>query len=182
MQLPRRVFLDTNVVNFILDHGGSIFEGEPPENHLSERDLADIKALHFVFLTGERAHWELAVSPLTYQEISQTQCPVRRASLESWFQEVWAYWRDCFAEDGTLSDEYAEDLATKFGDSKLLQAFPDKSDRRLICHALAYECDTFCTRDHKTIIKKAKLIDAELPLEILTPKQWGERINALGGF
>ena len=70
MQLPRRVFLDTNVVNFILDHGGSIFEGEPPENHLSERDLADIKALHFVFLTGERAHWELAVSPLTYQEIS----------------------------------------------------------------------------------------------------------------
>jgi hypothetical protein len=112
--------------------------------------------------------------------ISRDKNP-NRHSLR-WFQEVWTYWRDCFAEDGTLSDEYAEDLATKFGDSKLLQAFPDKSDRRLICHALAYECDTFCTRDHKTIIKKAKLIDAELPLEILTPKQWGERINALGGF
>lgn len=182
MHLPRRIFLDTNVVNFILDHGGSIFEGEPSEDHLSERDLADIKALHFVFRTGERAHWELAVSPLTYQEITQTQCAVRRASLERWFREVWAYWRVCFAEDGTLSDQYAEDLAADFGDSKLLQAFPDKADRHLICHAIAYDCDSFCTRDHKTIIKKAKLIDTKLPLEILTPMQWGERIYSLGCF
>ncbi len=177
MQLPRRVFLDTNVVNFILDHGGSIFDGESPEEHLSERDLADLEALHLVFLTGERAHWELAVSPLTYQEISQTQSPVRRASLESWFREVWVHWRECFAEDGTLSDEYAEELAARVVDSTLLQAFPDKADRRLICHAIAYECDTFCTRDNKTILKKARLV-TKLPLEILSPGQWGERIYA----
>lgn len=64
--LPRRVFLDTNVVNFILDHGASIFEGESPREGLSLRDIADLHALHLIFLTGQRAHWEIAVLPLTY--------------------------------------------------------------------------------------------------------------------
>lgn len=182
MNLPLRVFLDTNVVNFVLDHGACIFEGEAPPESLSKTDLADLQALHLIFLTGERAHWELAVSPLTYQEISQTPDLNRRKDLEHWFGEVWCYWRDCFAEDGTLNDAYAEELEQKLADSSLLQCFPDKSDRALICHAIAYQCDAFCTRDRKTILKKLKGAP-KLPLEVLSPSEWGERIwAARNGF
>ena len=182
MHLPRRVFLDTNVVNFVLDHGASIFDGEVPQEGLSHRDLEDVDALHLIFRTGERAHWELAISPLTYAEISQTRDPARRASLERWFAEVWTYWRECFAEDGTLSDEYAEELAMTMAQSEQLKAFPDETDRRLICHAIAYECDAFCTRDHKTILRRTKLAPA-LPLAIFSPKEWGEHIyEARRGF
>ena len=175
MQLPRRVFLDTNVVNFVLDHGPSIFDGEDPQGQLSETDLADLQALHLIFVTGERAHWELAVSPLTYEEISRTPDPRRRKDLAHWFGEVWSHWRDCFNEDGTLSDKYAEELAAKLANSTLLESFPDEADRILLCHAIAYECDAFCTRDRKTILKKVKLA-AKLPLQVMSPANWGARI------
>ncbi len=177
MHLPRRVFLDTNVVNFVLDHGMSIFEGQEPQQLLSDTDLADLQALHLIFLTGQRAHWELAVSPLTYQELSKTPDMKRRSDLERWFSEVWCYWRECFTEDGTLNDEYAVQLEQRLAGSALLQCFPDASDRALICHAIAYQCDAFCTRDRKTILKRLKAAP-ELPLEVLSPAEWGERIWA----
>jgi len=178
INLPRRVFLDTNVVNFVLDHGMCIFEGEEPQESLSASDLSDLQALHLIFLTGERAHWELAVSPLTYQEISQTPDLERRKDLERWLGELWCYWRDCFAEDGTLSDAYAKELEHRLVGSPLLRCFPDRSDRALISHAIAYQCDAFCTRDRKTILKRLKAAP-ELPLEVLSPTQWGERIWAV---
>ena len=178
MHLPRRVFLDTNVVNFVLDHGASIFDGEDTSSGLSAADRADVEALRLVFLTGERAHWELAVSPLTYAEITQTPDPNRRAALEHWFGELWQHWSDCFSEDGTLSHEYAENLAKRVAESGLMAAFPDAEDQALLCHAIAYECDAFCTRDRKTILKKAKA-GPKLPLELISPAEWGERIWAV---
>jgi len=182
VQLPRRVFLDTNVVNFVLDHGESIFDGEEPDAATSDTDLADVRALHLIFLTGERTHWELAVSPLTHKEIMQTTDHHRRQSLERWFNEVWCHWRDCMAEDGGLSDDYADELASKVGSSSLLLTFPDVQDRILICHAIAYECDAFCTRDRRTILKRVSRAPA-LPLEIMSPAEWGEPILAIrGGF
>jgi len=177
MHLPFRIFLDTNVVNFILDYGSCIFEGEEPPESLSEVDLADLKALHLIFLTGERAQWELAVSPLTFQEISQTTDLKRRRDLESWFGEVWCYWRSFFAEDQNLNDVYVQEIELELASSPLLQCFPDESDRALICHAIAYRCDAFCTRDRKTILKKLKNAP-KLPLDVLSPSEWGERIWA----
>ena len=108
MNLPRRVFLDTNVVNFIVDHDSYIFEGEDDGiSNLSPRDRADREALRLVFETGQRAHWEMVVSDVTYAEILATADEHRRSVLLWLFQELWAYWRGCFAEDGALCDTYA---------------------------------------------------------------------------
>lgn len=182
MKLPRRVFLDTNVVNFVLDHSEHIFDGAAPSLGLSEADLADLHALHLIFLCGERAHWELAVSPLTYTEIAQTPNERRRAALKYWFNEVWQQWRVCFAEDDRLSDAHADDLASRMSDSGILDAFPDDNDRVLICHAIAYDCDAFCTRDRKTILKRVQR-NRQLPLEIISPREWGNFIrSASHGF
>jgi len=176
MTLPRRVFLDTNVICFILDHTESILENDKPPRHLPSRDIQDIEALSLIFQTGQRAYWELAVSPLTYQEIMATSDPNRRRTLEQWFDEILIYWRDCCDEDGSFSDSYASKIENILRESKMLSAFPDMNDRSLISHAIAYECDAFCTRDHRTILKRAHQAST-LPIQIISPTDWANLIQ-----
>ena len=97
--LPGRVFLDTCVVNLILDFGEQIHEGVAKPDGLNERNAGDIDALCNIFLVGQRAHWQLAVSPHTYQEVIGTANPHRRRTLENWFFELWQYWRDIIDPD-----------------------------------------------------------------------------------
>ncbi len=177
MNLPRRVFVDTNVVNFIVDHDAYIFEGE--DNgiaNLSPRDRADLEGLRLVFETGQRAHWEMVVSDATSAEILATADEHRRRVLLRLFEELWVYWRDCFAEDGALCDRHASELARKLESGGVLSMFPDASDRQLLAHAIAYECDAFCTRDRKTISRNVDR-SPRLPFEIISPAVWGERIE-----
>lgn len=177
MNLPRRVFLDTNVVNLIVDHDAYIFEGEVDGIvNLLPRDRADLEALRLVFETGQRAHWEMVVSDATHAEILATADEHRRRVLLRLFQELWVYWRDCFAEDGELCDTHASELARKLENGGVLSMFPDASDRQLLAHAIAYKCDAFCTRDHKTILRNVDRSPL-LPFEIISPAAWGERIK-----
>jgi hypothetical protein len=171
MNLPRRVFLDTNVVNFVLDYDGCIFENETVPSELPSRDKEDVEALRKIFATGERAMWELAVSPRTYLELSATSSPLRRRRLEGWFREVWDYWMDCLHEDEMLKDRLASPRSEKRALLDMLTPFPDATDRDLIRDAIAYECDAFCTRDHKTIIKRRERVP-DLPIAILSPREW----------
>jgi len=53
--IPGRVFLDTCVVNFILDHSEEIHEGIAPRTDAGERVIADITALYNIFFVGQRA-------------------------------------------------------------------------------------------------------------------------------
>ena len=60
--VPGRVFLDTCAVNFILDYGEQIHDGVSPPSGLGDRARADVDALYNIFLTGQRAMWQLAIS------------------------------------------------------------------------------------------------------------------------
>lgn len=86
----------------MLDHGGAIHDGDTPSPDLDARDVQDIDALRNVFLTGQRAGWQLAVSPFTYSEIARTKDPVRLSSLHMWFQELWQYWRSVVESDPNM--------------------------------------------------------------------------------
>ena len=68
--IPGRVFLDTCVVNFMLDYGEQIHDGAPVPVDASERMVRDIEALYNIMLVGQRAMWQLAISPHTYREIA----------------------------------------------------------------------------------------------------------------
>lgn len=92
--IPGRVFLDTCVVNFILDYGEQIHEGLQLPPGVNHRVAQDIEALYNIFFVGQRAMWQLAISPHTYQEIANTQNTHRRGQLEYWFKDLWQYWRD----------------------------------------------------------------------------------------
>jgi hypothetical protein len=73
--IPRRVFLDTSVVNLALDYGGQIHNGEEIPEGIPHRVREDIDALIGIFATGQRAFWQMAISPQTYREVTNTSDP-----------------------------------------------------------------------------------------------------------
>src|SRR5438445_9884967 len=101
-EIPSRVFLDTCVVNFMLDFGEQIHDGATSPPRIDDRQAADIDALRNLFLTGQRTMWQLALSPHTYFEITRTQDQKRRSVLDLWFQELWQYWRSTIDANDNL--------------------------------------------------------------------------------
>jgi hypothetical protein len=170
-EIPGRVFLDTCVVNFMLDFGQQIHDGAAIP-HVPRRDSADVEALRNLFLIGQRAMWQLAISPHTYFEIARTRDDGRLSDLHVWFQELWQYWRSTIESNDDLpSFIEAEDVRVRTLVSGYLACLPDVGDRILLCDALVYRCDLFCTRDWSTILKH-RLELAELPIQIVTPSEW----------
>lgn len=175
MKIAGRVLFDTNLVNLTLDCGEFIFDGGEIPDHIPKTALEDVMALRAIFSTGQRAGWQLAISPLTYQEIAATSDPVRRAKLMDWFSEFWLYWREFFEADA-LSDEHAASLAHCLVGSDWLAIFPQTSDRVLVAHAIAYGCNAFCTRDRKTILRHREKVRG-VPLRFLSPTEWWQEIQ-----
>ena len=175
--IPGRVFLDTSVVNFILDRGEQIHDNCPHPEGTSERDGQDIDALYSIFMTGSRAMWQLAISPYTYYEVISTNEPNRRHYLESWFFEIWQYWRGLVRQSNELpSFIEAEDLRVSLLASGYLNALPHLGDRVLLCDAIVYQCDLFCTRDWKSILAKRQQLSS-IPIEIVSPHEWWLKIR-----
>lgn len=180
MDIPGRVLLDTNIVNFILDWGEAIHDSGEIPSYVSDRDVEDILALRAIWLTGQRATWQLAISPRTYYEIEATTDAVRRAALESWLSELWHYWRELF-NHYELSDYDADSLARRLVPSEILAVLPDRSDRELLAHAIAYECDTMCTRDRRTILRHRDKL-TRVSVRILMPAEWWAEISPYAGL
>lgn len=173
----RRVFLDTSVVNLALDYGDVIHDGCEIPDTISSRMRDNIEALRGIFGTGQRAFWQFAISPLTYREVRATKDPERCHYLISWFFELWHYWRELVRTMDNLPGLMeAEETRISMMSSSILNILPDLSDRLLICDAIIYNCDCFCTVDWKSIlIHREKLMD--LPLKIVTPLEWWEKIK-----
>jgi len=181
-EIPGRAFLDTSVVNFILEFGEQIHDGADNPPGLSKYQSNDIDALYNIFLTGRRADWQLAISPFTYYEIANTTDPGKRRSLSSWFVEIWDHWVGIIENNDDLPTLIeAEKTRTALLSSDALVDLPDINDRILIVDALVYRCDCFCTRDWTTILsKRDKLKSIGIP--ILTPSEWWDRIRPFGGL
>ncbi len=175
--VPGRVFLDTSVVNFWMDHGQEISEGTSSISGLPEVDVADINALHCIHITGKRAGWQLAVSPHTYQEVVRTSNVNRREYLERWFLEIWDYWQGIIRDNSDLPTfTEAEATRVRILSSGVLDTLPDLADRILVVDAIVYRCDVFCTRDRRTIIKHRDDLSS-VGIPILTPSEWWEMIK-----
>ncbi len=180
MNIAGRILFDTNLVNLTLDCGEFIFDGGEIPSNIPEKAMDDVIALRAMFLTGGRASWQLAISPLTYQEIDGTPDGARRANLMRWFGELWLYWREFFEAEG-LSDEHADSLARRLVDSDFLAPIPQLSDRVLVAHAIAYGCDRFCTRDRRTILRHREKIRG-VPLRLLSPTEWWQEVAPYAGL
>jgi hypothetical protein len=96
-------------------------------------------------------------------------------------QELWQYWRSVVASDDALpSFIEADELRVRTLTSGYLSVLPDVADRVLVCDALVYRCDLFCTRDWTTILKHRDDL-AGLPIGIVTPSEW-TRVQPYAGL
>jgi hypothetical protein len=80
------------------------------------------------------------------------------------------------ADGQDKNNRYATDLARRLRNSSFLSSLPDINDRDLIAHAVAFQCDAFCTRDVRTIHRKKASLRT-LPLKILTPAEWWQHVK-----
>jgi hypothetical protein len=166
--VPAKIFLDTNVVNLIVKWPEQIFEHVPVPPDVNERTAHDVEALMHLFYTGQRASWQLVASAKTIEEILQTADERVREALLDYAIEV--------ADQTSAASLQGRDLGRRLNDSSLLGALPDPSDRELVGNAIGMGCDVFCTRDHRTIIRKRHLLP-KLPVRILTPVEWWKAIK-----
>jgi hypothetical protein len=171
-QIPQRVFLDTNIVNLIVKWPEQIFEQAAPPPDLDEGRAHDIEALMHLFYIGQRMSWQMIASAKTLEEIDRTVDEAVRNDLLNYAIEV---------ADTSVASRWGRELGRRLNGSTLLQALPDASDRELLGNAIGMGCDVFCTRDHKTIIRKRDQLPL-LPLRILTPTEWWAAVKPWGGL
>ena len=96
--------------------------------------------------------------------------------------EVWDYWITIIEENNDLpSFVEAEKTKIKLLSSGILDIIPDIEDRLLICDAVVYKCDCFCTRDYKTILKHRNRLSS-IPIKIISPKEWWNLIRPYAGL
>jgi hypothetical protein len=169
-RIPRRVFLDTNVINLLVKFSEEVFDFVDISARLESTLALDVEALRHIFFVGQRANWSVFGSLKTLEELSQTGDLDLRRRLLGYGMEVID--RDFNDEDW----KYGVNLGRKLRDSHFLSALPDLADRELVGNAIGLGCDAFCTCDRKTIVKKHRQLKL-LPVRVLTPGEWWAHIK-----
>jgi hypothetical protein len=145
-RLPRRIFLDSNVLQNLLNYGGFIFEGEAlPERAkvLEDRSGLDkLEALRAIMFVNQRAGFEFALSERSLAEV--------RASGDhrylQWAYDVLDHWQACIEEAGGINPADVS-LAEKLDGRPF--GYLSEEDRLLIKDAILLGCDAFLTFENK---------------------------------
>jgi hypothetical protein len=171
--MPRRIFLDTNIVNLLVRYSEQVFEQAPIPTDIDETTAQDIEALMHVFHVGARASWDILASRKVLDEISRTPDDDLKAELLDYAVQIVGP----PGEDGDL----ATSLGRRLINAPFAAALPDAADRELIGNAVGFQCDVFCTCDRRTIIRKRDQV-TQLPLRILTPAEWWAHVKPWAGL
>jgi hypothetical protein len=173
--IPRRVFLDTNVLNVLVKHGEHVFERVPVPAEVDDTLAEDIQSLMFVFAVGTQAPWDIVASRKTLDELRNT--PDSHSDLRDEMLDYAIGLVTAQDEDSA----HATRLGRLIVDAPFVAALPDIADRELIGNAVGYGCDVFVTRDRTTIIRKRHRL-RQLPIRILTPREWWESVKPWAGL
>ena len=191
--LPKLIFLDTNIVQNLYSFGEFIFDRvstpdlEKKLSTLGPRITADIYALADFMALGVRAGWPLAVSPGTQREFRAIQDPNKRDTLTAWEQRLADYFAENFdqSQGETEGSSYSETTCfTSLQRSRmadLLKAFPDKQDQQLFIDAVERGCDVFLTMDYKTIWQHRDKVK-QFRLHVMRPVELLEYVRPWAGL
>lgn len=156
-KLPKRIFLDTSVVNKVVEFGEYLFDDYLAGSSLREykrrpsEDQEDIDALHYLFQVYQRLCMPMCVSQTTLCELGRTMDSDKRNHLLQYAGEVIDHWLtgvDTRRPTAIKSDEFKD---TCVSISQNLTFLPDDGDRLLFAEAVLFGCDAFLTMDRKTI-------------------------------
>ena len=190
---PRRIFLDTNIVQNLHSFGEFIYDNYlAPEMHskverLGSRFTEDIYALRDFMALGQRNGLPIAVSARTLKELEATPQPQKCFELSMWGSELAHYFTSHFDElqdemEGLGFREVRHFTHSQRADlSNMLKSLPDKSDRQLIIDAMEYDCDTFLTMDYKTVGRYRNVV-GQLGIQVMRPSELLEHISPWAGL
>ena len=191
-ELPKLVFLDTNVVQNLHSFGEFIYEDvlDPmTDSSISAhgpRFRDDIFALADFMSLGRHCGWPIAVSPGTIGELGAIQRPDKRHKLTNWANGLLQYFSQ-FSElsvaDGDSCDSGLERFTAgqRCWLSELLEFLPQESDRQLVIDALERGCDVFLTMDYKTIWRYRDDLN-RFGLQVMRPVELLEHIKPWAGL
>jgi hypothetical protein len=146
MNLPNRIFLDTNVINLIVEHSDFVFEEMNLDERLNDRLYHDLLGIRQIFRYANHNTIEIVVSETSFAETRETKDAAKRRKLEIYCNDIFQSFQSLVEDDFTkhsIQKKYLQEYLIERGFNKLI----DANDRSLIIEALIYKCDVFCTRD-----------------------------------
>lgn len=171
--LPRRIFLDSSVLQNLERYGAFIWDGEAlPESSKVLRDrfgLDKLVALRAIMFVNERAGFEFALSERSLNEVLDSG---DRRYLQ-WAYDVLDHWQACIEDAGGL-EPADEALIAKVRGGSFEYLSP--KDRDLIEDAVSLGCEAFLTFENK-LPKNAPHIERELGIKVLTPVHYWELLQ-----
>ena len=191
--LPKLIFLDTNIVQHLHSFGEFIFDRvstpdlEKKLSTLGPRVTDDIYALADFMALGVRSGWPLAVSPGTQREFRAIQDPNKRDTLIAWEQRLADYFAENFDQSRGETEGSSYSEMTHFTSlqrsrmADLLKAFPDRQDQQLFIDAVERGCDVFLTMDYKTIWQRRDKVK-QFGLHVMRPVELLEYVRPWAGL
>jgi len=180
-----KLFLDTNILNRVVDFGEYIFEGclggqtFDTYKGMSEQDREDVDAICNIFETLRFGMWPAIVSNISLREIGNTRDEFRRKALMSYAEELRDY---LDAELGEQVEGTRSEWLTSHADNRLFHALArvkDAADRELLLEAIERRCDVFLTVDRRSLWNCRDAIGLE-QIRILRPVEaWQAMLREL---
>lgn len=169
LSLPRRVFIDSSVLQNIHRYGEVLFEDQAlgAEAHVRkmEQGPEEIVALRKVLLVANRGDFQFVVSRNSLKEVARKA----DSSFLDWAREMFWHWEESLAWTGIKHVEEAGKTATKLDSNKF--AYLSAGDRALLRDAILVSCDAFLTMDFR-LRKNSFHLQQELKIRVLSPTDY----------
>jgi hypothetical protein len=157
--LPRRIYLDTSVLQRVFDYGGVIWDGEaftPSPRAALVQGLADeVEALRLIFTVNFRAQSEFVVTAASLAEVENRG----RSDYTQWVRDV---------EDTWLIQSGGQ--ATSGATHQRVGSVSVK-DWALIAEGLDCGCEAFMTMD-RPLETQAPVIQRQTGLQVMSPSRY----------
>lgn len=179
---PKRVFLDTSILQTLQDYGEYIYDGgdlEGDDRIFSIPDgFENVFALSGIVFINSRNALEFAVSSNTLREVHDRKC----RDFLHWAYEMSDYWDGCvarYAEAGSVFSGKGEELAERLQSNSF--GYLSEKDRSLIQDAVCLECGVFLTMERK-LPRNSTHIERELGIKVMQPIQYWELLKPWVGL
>jgi hypothetical protein len=171
--LPKRIFLDSSVLQTSEDYGEYIYDvGELDDKFRILRTpngSRNLNALRDIMVIAQRANFEFALSENSLNEVVEKQ----DFSYTRWAYEVFDYWIGCmnsYETDGPFSGK-GTGILESIKEEEI--GYLSAKDKLAIFDGVLLECDAFLTMDER-LKGNAENIEKKLALRILRPFEYWE--------
>jgi len=184
--IPSRIFLDTNVLQYLQDFGEYIFDNYRESKEYfqcsrksickGERLFNEIEALHDIFININRTNFEFSLSPAVYHEVEKKG----DTRFVSWFNDVWEHWQ------AVVSEYENREAFSPLSEKRYKKAVIDKSlsgsfstdDNKIVLAAIRNDCNALLTVDKFAKDQNKKIyVFIKYEMMILTPVELIELIK-----